>query len=502
MVSSNSAAPGSGLRVLIVAPEVSPFRKTGGLADVAGALPPALAQLGCDARVVTPLYAGSDWNALERLDGRISVPTYHGPTHAGVRMGTLPGSDVRCYFVEYHRFFDRPFPYGPPGDAYPDNLERFSFFSRAALELSKSIGFHPDVIHAHDWQTALVPVYANTVEWGGPLYGTPSVFSIHNLAYQGVHDPGGLFITGLGPEHYNDHELEHFGALNLMKSALHHATLLSTVSAGYSREIQTPAYGCGLDGVLRARSGDLVGIRNGIDVDEWNPKTDRYLAANFSADDLSGKRSCKLALQREMGLPERADVPLMGVVGRLTPQKGFDVLAACLPELLSGDVQMVLLGSGDADAEHYFGQASHHGGERFRAYIGFDNALAHRIEAGCDLFLMPSRFEPCGLNQMYSLRYGTLPVVRRTGGLADTVESYDPATGHGNGFCFDDLTPEALRNTIEWAAAVYRERPDHFRKMMLAGMQSDWSWPGAAREYEKLYRRAYRQRRGHEFTPR
>ncbi|HEX2660480.1 MAG TPA: glycogen/starch synthase, partial [Polyangia bacterium] len=412
------------LKVLFVASEVAPFRKTGGLADVAGALPRALRKRGIDVRVVMPLYAGMNWAEQEVLDGMLSVPMYHGTARAGVRRGRLPMSDVPVYFIEHNRYFDRPYPYGPPGQAYPDNLERFAFFSRASLELCKALGFIPDVVHSNDWQAGLVAPYINTVEWSKPLHGAATVYTIHNLAYQGNFEGGAMFITGLGDEHFNPNEFEHYGDVNLMKAAIVHSTLLSTVSPSYAGEIQTSAYGCGLDGVLRGRQGDLRGILNGIDLDEWNPASDPTLPGHFDADSLAGKAVCKEALQREVGLPVRSDVPLYGVIGRLTSQKGFDVLARALEQLLTWDLQVVLLGSGDSDAERFFAALAYQRGDKFRAYIGFDDALAHRIEAGSDFFLMPSRFEPCGLNQMYSLRYGTLPIVRATGGLRDTVQNY------------------------------------------------------------------------------
>jgi starch synthase len=488
------------LRVLLVSSEVAPFTKTGGLGDVVGALPKALARRGVDARVVTPLYAGVDWNALERLDGRLDVPMWWGTAQAAVRLGRLPGSGVPVYFLEYHRYFDRPFLYGPPGDGYADNLERFTFLSRGALELCRSLNFLPDVIQANDWQAALVPVYVNTLEWARPLHGSATVYSIHNLAYQGVDDGGAIFVTGLGREHYNSAEFEHFGALNLTKAALRHSTLLATVSPTYAREIQTPAYGCGLDGPLRERGDDLAGILNGIDVDEWDPTADPFVAAHFGADDLSGKEECKAALQREAGLPVDPKVPVFGVIGRMVPQKGFDVLANCLERVLSWDLQIVMLGAGDRAAEHYFGQMSARRPDRFRAWLRFDNGLAHRIEAGSDFFLMPSRFEPCGLNQMYSQRYGTLPIVRATGGLADTVQNYDEARGDGTGFVFQDLSPDALANTIGWALSTWHDRPEHVARMRRLAMQRDFSWDRAAEEYERLYLRAYERRRGHPFA--
>jgi starch synthase len=488
------------LKVLFVASEVAPFRKTGGLADVAGALPKALHRRGIDVRVVMPLYQGVRWNELEPLEGFLDVPMYYGRGRAGVRMGTLPGSAVPIYFIEHNRYFDRPHVYGPPGEGYTDNLERFAFLSRASLELTKAIGWVPDVAQANDWQTALVPAYLNTVEWAKPLHGTASIFTIHNLAYQGNQERGAHFITGLGWEHLNPGEFEHFGDFNPLKAALWHSTMLSTVSPTYAREIQTGDFGCGLDGVLASRSADLRGILNGIDTDEWNPARDMHLPARFDADDLSGKAACKAALQKEVGLPVRTDVPVFGVVSRLTSQKGLDLLAHALDRLLSWDLQLVLLGSGDGDAEHFFGVMSERRPDKFRARLGFDNGLSHRIEAGSDFFLMPSRFEPCGLNQMYSLRYATLPVVRATGGLADTVENYDEATGGGTGFVFRDLTADSLANTVGWALSTFHDRPDHMAKLRRRAMAQDFSWERAAAAYEQLYRDAYARRRGHPFS--
>jgi starch synthase len=343
-------------------------------------------------------------------------------------------------------------------------------------------------------------VYVNTVEWMQPLHAAATIYSIHNLAYQGVFDGGGIFITGLGREHYNPGELEHFGALNLTKGAIQHSTLLSTVSPTYAREIQTGEYGCGLDGLLGARSGDLVGILNGIDTDEWNPATDKHLPKMFDAKKMAGKAACKAALQKEAGFAVRDDVPLFGVVGRLTSQKGFDVLAHALDRVLGWDVQLILLGTGDPDAERFFAWADAHRGDRFRAWLKFDNGRAHRIEAGSDFFLMPSRFEPCGLNQMYSLRYGTLPVVRATGGLVDTVQNYNQSTGDGTGFMFQDLNPDALANTIGWAVSTWFDRPDHIAGMRKRAMGQDFSWDRAALAYRDLYLRAFERRRGHGFA--
>jgi starch synthase len=410
-----------------------------------------------------------------------------GTARAGVRLGTLPESEVPIYFLEYNRYFDRPYLYGPPGEAYADNVERFAFLSRGALEVAKGLGFVPDVVHANDWQTALVPVYIDTVEWGQPLHAAATVYTIHNLAYQGVTDGGALFVTGLGGEHYNSNELEHFGALNLTKGALQRSTMLTTVSPSYAQEIQTSDFGCGLDGVLQRRKDDLVGILNGIDVATWDPATDRHLPATYARGSFEGKDACKAALQAEAGLPTRGDVPVFAAIGRLTAQKGFDVLASCMQRILAWNLQLVLLGEGDGETQRSFESLAAAHGNKLKAWLGFDEALAHRIEAGADFFVMPSRFEPCGLNQMYSLRYGTLPIVRATGGLRDTVRTYHEATGDGTGFVFENLSPDALANTIGWALSTYYERIAHVRAMRERAMAQDFSWRTAAQAYEQLY---------------
>jgi starch synthase len=485
------------MKVLFVTSECAPFAKTGGLGEVIGALPKALRRHGVDVRVIMPLYAGMPWQHFEPLEGILSVPMWFGTAHARVRLGRLPRSEVPVYFLEHHRYFDRPHLYGPPPDAYPDNLERFAFLSRGALELVKALGWIPDVIHAHDWQTALVPVYVDTVEWAQPVHGSATVYTIHNLAYQGVFDGGAFFVTGLGPEHYHAREFEHFGTVNLTKAALYRGTMLTTVSPTYAREIRTSAYGCGLDGVIAERGDALVGILNGIDTEEWNPATDPHLAAHFDAHDPGGKAHCKAALQREAGLPVRPDVPLLALIARLVPQKGVDVLAHALDTILGWDVQLIMMGSGDSEAERFFSSQARSRRDRFCTWFPFDDASAHRIQAGADFFVMPSRSEPCGLSQLYAMRYGTLPIVRVTGGLADTVMTYDEATGEGTGFVFHDLRPDSLADTIGWAVSTWYDRPAHIALMRQRAMAEDHSWDRAAREYEQLYLAAYARRRGH-----
>ena len=487
----------SRFRVLFVSSEVSPFAKTGGLGDVAGSLPRALRARGIDVRVILPLYAGFPWDELEILDGALTVPLGVGPVPARLRLGRLPRSEVPVYFLENHGYFDRPHLYGPPERAYDDNIERYAFLSRGALEAARALGFPADVIHAHDWHTGLVPVYVNLDSGLGPLQGTPTLFTIHNLAHQGVAGPEALRVTGIGYDQMSPRSLEHFGTLNVMKGALRHATLISTVSPTYAREIQSPEYGFGLDGVLAERGDDLRGILNGIDMEEWSPASDPHLPARYDSGNLRGKAVCKETLQREAGLPVRPDVAVFGLVGRLTGQKGVDVLAAVLPALAGLDLQFVMLGSGEPEIEEAFLRVASAHPDRMRVWIRFDARLAHLIEAGADFFLMPSRFEPCGLSQLYSLRYGTLPIVRATGGLVDTVQNYDERTGAGTGFVFQDLTPKSLQDTVGWALSTYYDRPAHVEAMRKRAMAQDFSWDRAAAAYETVYREAYARRRGH-----
>jgi starch synthase len=487
------------LRVLHIASECAPFAKTGGLGDVVGALPKAQVESGVDARVVIPLYRGIDWSAQERLLHTLTIPMGGFTAYAGARRGKLPGSDAPIYFLEHHGYFDRAGIYGDDRGDFGDNVTRFSLLCRGAFALCRAEGFIPDIVHAHDWQAALAPVYVDTTEWGTPLHGAGTVLTIHNMGYQGMFSSEAMPATGLGWGHYNAQELEHFGALNLLKGGLMHANKITAVSPTYAREIQRAEHGAGLDGVMRARAHDLVGILNGVDVKVWDPSTDPRIAARYDASDLGGKAICKAALQREAGLPERADVPLFAVVTRLTDQKGMDVLVNILPAVLSWDIQIVLLGSGDAALERAFEVANSYRPDRFRGFLRFDDALAHRIEAGADFFLMPSRYEPCGMNQMYSLRYGTIPLVHATGGLADTVWNFDERTGNGTGFTMDTLSPKSLRDLMGWATHTYYHRPADIDRMRRRGMMQPFGWDRAAAAYRDVYEAAYAARRGHGF---
>jgi starch synthase len=483
------------LKILFSVSECFPFAKTGGLGDVAGALPLALRARGHDVRIVMPRYRSTKRFASTLLSGPLGIPMGWGVEWVGVHRADVTSHDaegtrVPLYLLEHEGFFDRDGVYGDKSGGFGDNLERYGLLSRGTLELCRYLGFEPDVIHVHDWPTSLVPIYLDTIEKGRELERAASVLSIHNMAYQGWFTGGdawkvGLVDAGLAAEL----GLTLHGSLNLLKGGIEHATIVSTVSPKYAHEIQSPEGGEGLDGLLRARGGDVIGVLNGIDEHAWDPARDKHTAAPFSYADLSGKALCKAALQRELGLAERPDVPLVGLVSRLVAQKGIDVFAEALPRILATGAQVVVLGSGESWAETSFTALSH-ATESFRAWIGMNEGLAHRIEAGADLFLMPSRYEPCGLNQMYSQRYGTLPVVRAVGGLDDTVDN------GVTGFKFQDLTADALANTVAWAVSTYRNDPGRFRAMQQRSMLKPLGWSHAARQYEALYRLAVGKRRG------
>ena len=479
------------LKILFVVSECVPFAKTGGLADVAGALPVALAERGHDVRVVIPRYRVTKKHAAERLPAPLAVPSGRGEAWCSVWESRFARSDARVYLLEHDALFDRDGIYGDDNGDFGDNLARYSLLSRGALALCRYLGFVPDVIHAHDWQTCLVPVYLNTLEARSELASAITVLTIHNMGYQGWFSKDQLWQTQLGWDVFHARGLEAHDSINLLKGGIYHSTLVTTVSPRYAREIQTPDGGEGLDGVLRDRGGDLIGILNGIDDEAWNPEKDRYIAARFEARDIEGKGVCKAALQAEMGLPIEPDVPLVGLVSRLAHQKGIDVFAGALDDILSLGAQVVVLGAGERWAEDLFRRLSD-SHPRFRAFIGMNEALAHKIEAGADIFVMPSRYEPCGLNQLYSQRYGTLPVVRAVGGLDDTVE-HDVT-----GFKFGNLDPDDLGQAVAVAVYTYHERPEHFRMMQYRAMTKPMGWAHASKQYEALYRMgaARRRRRG------
>jgi starch synthase len=533
-----SITPSAPLKILMVTPEAIPLAKTGGLADVAGVLPRELARLGHDVRLILPGYGSIDRPAYGVTPWRqIVVPTYRGPIATTIERGLLPlgiaeggegtakrGSGASSgasglpglpvLLVRHDPHFAREGLYQTGGTDYPDNLERFALFSRAVIELLRSVAedgqatgttqrtgrrgteeadpWIPDILHLHDWQTALCAVYLRSLYANVPeLRRMRTLLTIHNLGYQGVFAKSEYLKTGLGPELFTPDGLEYYQKVNLLKGGLLYADFLNTVSPTYSKEIQSPEFGFGLQGVIGLRKDRLRGIVNGIDVEVWNPATDPYLPKTYSVADLSGKRDCKAALQRELKLPVRpgADVPVFGIVSRFADQKGMDLVAEVLPELLELDVQVVILGTGDSQYELLFRALEDRHPRKFGLQVGFDEGLAHRIEAGADFFLMPSRYEPCGLNQQYSLRYGTIPIVSSTGGLADTVVPYSPRAireRRATGFTFGPASAPGLLVAVLLALRVYEHR-EEWNAMMRAAMETDVSWTRSARAYVELY---------------
>jgi starch synthase len=487
------------MRIAFLSSEVVPFSKTGGLADVSGALPAALASRGHEVVVVTPFYrcVREKDLKLDTARGSLSVPVGRdGETEPVTVRRLKSASGPTVYFLDHEPSFDREGLYGEDGEDYPDNCARFSLYSRAALEALRALSFRPDVLHANDWQSALAVVHVSVERDDRAFYSdTKTLFTIHNLGYQGLFEAKMMAETGLEDAHFNWQELEFHKRLNLLKGALVHADALSTVSRRYSEEIQTKKYGAGLEGVLAGRADSLHGIPNGIDVDAWNPAADPHLPAHYHWGDLSGKAECKTALQEEAGLPVSPDRLLLGLVGRLAEQKGIDLLTRIVPKLVELEVQLVVLGTGSPEYEEELQKAAKAHPDLIQAWIQFDERLAHLIEAGADVFLMPSRYEPCGLNQMYSMRYGTVPLVRTTGGLADTVVDAGAGSledGTATGFCFQKARPEALLDAVERALSMFRTG-EVWARLLGICMTRDFSWGARAREYEELYGRIGRK---------
>ena len=491
------------MKILMVSSEAVPFAKTGGLADMVSALSIALAKLGHEVKIVMPRYYSIDRDKLRPVTGALGVPVGGIEEWSAVYTAILPGAPaknpVEVYFIDHEIFFGRDGIYGVPAEPdFIDNPRRFTFFCRAAFQLCRKIDWYPEVLHAHDWPAALAPVYLKFAERvpesPGGFEKTVSVLTIHNLGYQGIYHKDNFWYTGLGWDVFYNAGFEDWNMLNLLKAGLYSADRLNTVSPNYAEETKTQAHGFRLDGVLRYRSGHYSGILNGIDTGVWNPAKDPLIPQPYSAKDLKGKAKAREALQQTFGLPEDPDVPLIGMVTRLTEQKGVGELFG--PAYGSAwsicrdlNLQMVLLGSGEAWCEHETQNLSSRL-SNFRTIIGYSEKISHLIEAGSDFFLMPSRYEPCGLNQMYSLAYGTLPIVRRTGGLADTVENYDEAAGGGTGFMFDDLNPQAIYNTVGWAVWAWYNRREHIEAMRLRGMKQDFSWERSAKKYVAMYEEA------------
>jgi len=476
------------LAVAFVTSEMTPFMKTGGLADVSAALPRALVRLGHRVMVFLPRYAAIGFPAGE-FAGSVHVPVDAVHRSAGFYRRVLPDG-VEIVFVEHPPFFDRPFPYGMGNEDYGDNRLRFAFLARASLEYLRSRGLRPDVLHAHDWQAGLVPVYLKAFYWDDPaLHRLPTLFTIHNLAYQGNFGADTLDVLGLPWHLGSDDATGHQGGISYMKAGIQFAEVVNTVSPRYAAEIQTPEGGYGLDGVLRGRGSDLVGILNGVDYGEWDPRHDRHLAATYGPEDLAAKAECKRDLLRAFSLAPEPDLPVVGIVSRLVSQKGFDIVVGAWYDLLQRPIRMVVLGTGEPELESGFRSLAERAPDRFGVRLTYDEGLAHKVIAGCDIFLMPSRFEPCGLTQMYSLRYGTVPVVRATGGLVDTVEPWDPATGHGTGFRFDTADGTGLMWALDQALGTMKD-PLGWEQLMRNGMARDLSWDRSAEQYVAAYRQA------------
>jgi starch synthase len=481
------------MHIAFVASECVPFSKTGGLADVVGALPRALAGLGHQVSVYLPRYRQTKLVDPQTVVRSITVPFDDKYRFCSVvTAGSSAG--VRFYFVDYPPYFDREALYGTSAGDYPDNAERFALFSRAVLEASKVLGV-PNVFHCHDWQSALLPIMLRTLYKEDPAFReVATTFTIHNMGYQGLFPPDILPLLMLPWDLLTISKMEFFGQVNFLKGALVFADFITTVSKKYSLEIQTTEYGFGLEGVLRSRAGTVTGILNGVDYDEWSPQTDKFAAAKYSPQDLSGKAACKQDLLKAFGVVG-ADpkVPVIGIVSRFAAQKGFDLIAQIMDRLAREEMIVVALGAGDKTYEEMFQRLNKQFPNKIAVKVAYDNAIAHKIEAGADMFLMPSRYEPCGLNQIYSLKYGTVPIVRATGGLDDTIEPWDARTGKGTGFKFTDYTGEALLTTVRQALLAYRDQSS-WQTLMRNGMGRDFSWGASAREYGKIYDRVRQMR--------
>ncbi len=473
------------MKVLFTASECVPFVKTGGLADVAGALPPQLKARGIDVRVVLPLYTqiGEQWRSQMKLEIEFEVELGWRRQYCGVR--SLVHQGVTFYFIDNEFYFSRPYVYGLGGDEF----ERFGFFSRAVLDMLPRLNFQPDILHCNDWQSGMVPALHKIQYAHVPFYNAiRSIVTVHNLQYQGVFGIKPVQDTlGLGDDLFTNDKLECYGCANYLKAGLVYADAITTVSPSYAEEIQTAYYGERLDGLLRARAGQLTGILNGIDVEEYNPAGDPLIEAPFSAADPSDKAKNKAALQAELGLNVDPDAPLIGLVTRLSHQKGLDLIDYVIREIMDQGVQIAVLGLGDAKYTDLFSWAEGAFPGRVAARFAMDHRMAHRVYAGSDMFLMPSLFEPCGLSQMISLRYGTIPIVRETGGLRDTVLSYNKFTGEGNGFTFFNYNAHDMMNSISRAVRYYREHKDVWALMVRRGMEGDYSWNRSAGEYIALY---------------
>ena len=486
------------LRVLFVASECAPYARTGGLGDVVAGLSKALRQLGHDARVLVPLYSSIDRAKYGIKPFSTACVHMGGATEHWVGVHEAMLDDVvPVWFLDYDSYFGRPGIYDGPFGQYYDNAYRFALLSKAALQICKDQQWIPHVMHAHDWPSALVPVFLKT--WDrilSPLTNTASVLTIHNIGYPGVYDADVLLYAGLGGQYFTTDVFEDHGKANLLKAGIYFADAITTVSPTHAKEILDPVGGMGLTPYVSNRRADFFGILNGVDYSHWNPQTDSHLPVRYSAKDMSGKAICKRALQEQFHIEVTDKLPVFGIVSRFAYQKGFsllrEVLLTALDDML---MQLVVLGNGDSDTENFFRLLQSKYPGRVGVHVGFDVGLSHLIEAGSDFILMPSLYEPCGLNQIYSLKYGTLPVVRATGGLDDTVRNYDEATGSGTGFKFWEPSPRALYYCIGWAISTWFDRPQHIVKLRRQAMAQNYDWRTSAQQYVGVYQHALRKKR-------
>ncbi len=487
------------MKVIYVSSEVVPFAKTGGLAEIAGTIPKYLKKLGVDIIIIMPLYKVIKENNFHLIKTDIQVETRIGDKiQIGyIYKGFLPNTNVPIYFLACEEYYNREGLYNYPGSTkdYEDNCERFVFFSRSVLEICEKLNINPDIIHCNDWQTGLAPVFLKTIyAWKKSFKNTKAIMTIHNIAYQGLFWHWDMKLTGLDWSLFSWKQLEFYGKLNLLKGGIIFSDLITTVSKTYAKEIQTPEYGVGLDGVLRERANDLYGIVNGIDYTVWNPETDKFIVANYGINSLNGKQFCKKDLQNKYKLPER-DVPIIGMISRLTDQKGLDLIVDKFQDLMKIDLQFILLGKGEDRYHKIFESYAKAFPQKVAVKLIFDERSAHEIEAGSDMFLMPSRYEPCGLNQLYSLRYGTVPIVRDTGGLADTITDVrlgNISNGKANGFSFKEYNSDLLLATLLRALDLFKNK-DKWTNFMKNGMAQDWSWEKSAREYYGLYKKVVKE---------
>ena len=487
------------LKILIASSECAPFAKTGGLGDVVGSLPIFLKNLGHDVRIVIPKYSfiPEDKYSIKPAAEQMNVPMGNAVEQCGIFKTTL-NDTVPVYLIEHELYYNRSGIYHDAEfNDYNDNPKRFAFLSKAAIELCRKLKFRPDIIHSNDWQTSVISAYMKKL-YKDDLFlnNVASVLTIHNIAYQGRYSRYYYDYIGLPEDDYTPDKFECLGAVNLLKGGIHYADMINTVSRGYAEETRTPEGGYGMDGFLNTRGPDYVGILNGADYSEWDPAIDKHLPANYNVNDLQGKNICKKELQKKLGLKNSLKIPIIGIISRFVEQKGLYILSECIENIVNTmNVQFAILGTGDKQLEEFYGslQKKHKG--NIGCYIGYDNELAHLIEAGSDFFLMPSLYEPCGLNQIYSMKYGTLPIVRATGGLNETVTDYDPDTGEGTGFKFLEPTGDAIYNIVRLALLIYNNRKIHYNKLVQNAMKQHFTWEESAKEYEKLYSKAIKNHR-------